>query len=167
MLQWVRVNSRLEPDPSVDRFFISHRMSDANQPRQMTLKDYMNPTRSTQPSCITLPTLMKNFEIKSSMIQMLPTFQEPIRARTDMLRNLRTFVEPWNIIKWLRNLKILVCCRLTWKIKLSLGYFLRTVTTWIDLAEAFYKKFYSKQKTTSVRQTLNTFHQLQGETFFI
>jgi len=41
----------------------------------------------------------------------------------------------------------------------------RTITTWIDLIEAFYRKFYSKHKTASACQTLNTFHQLEGEIF--
>jgi len=47
----------------------------------------------------------------------------------------------------------------TWLLSLQPGM----ITTWINLAEAFYRKFYLKQKTTSVHQTLNTFHQLQGE----
>ena len=43
-------------------------MGDANETRVMTLKDYMYPIRSTQPSYITLSALMANFEIKSGMI---------------------------------------------------------------------------------------------------
>ena len=50
-------------------------MGDTNQPQQMTLKDYMFPTRSTQPSCITIPALTVNFEIKSGMIQILSVFR--------------------------------------------------------------------------------------------
>jgi len=41
-----------------------------------------------------------------------------------------------------------------------------SIFTWVGLAEAFYRKFYSKQKTAIIRQAFNTFHQLQGETFF-
>jgi len=78
MLQWVCVNGYLEsifvPDPSVDPFSISDMMGDTNPPSQMTLKDYMHPTKSTQPSCITLSALTANFETKSGMIQMLPVF---------------------------------------------------------------------------------------------
>ena len=40
----------------------------------MTLKDYMYPTRTTQPSCITLPQTNAKFELKSRMIQMLLVF---------------------------------------------------------------------------------------------
>ena len=47
MRQWVRINGRLE---SIVIFNPADTMGDAIQPRQMTLKDYMYPTRSTQPS---------------------------------------------------------------------------------------------------------------------
>ena len=50
-------------------------MGDANETKQMTLKDYMYPKKFTQPSCITLLALTVNFEIKSGMIQMLPVFR--------------------------------------------------------------------------------------------
>ena len=50
----------------------------------------------------------------------------------------------------------------SWLLSLQLG----SVSTRVGLAEAFYKKFYSKQKTATICQALNTFHQLQGETFF-
>ena len=72
MRKWVRVKSILESitvsDPTAT-------MGDANETKQMTLKDYMYPTRSTQPSYITLPALTVNFEIKSGMIQMLSVFR--------------------------------------------------------------------------------------------
>jgi len=41
----------------------------------MTLKDYMYPTRFTQPSCIALLGLTTNFEIKSVMMQIPPVFR--------------------------------------------------------------------------------------------
>ena len=62
MRKWVRAKGRLEfitiSNPTA-------KMGDANENRQITLKDYMYPIRYTQPSCITLPALMANFEIKS------------------------------------------------------------------------------------------------------
>ena len=71
MRKWVRIKGRLESiivsDPTAT-------MGDANETKQITLKNYMYPTRSTQPSCITLPALMANFEIKSGMMQILPVF---------------------------------------------------------------------------------------------
>ena len=49
-----------------------------------------------------------------------------------------------------------------WLLSLQPG----SISTWVGLAEVFYRKFYSKQKTTTIRQALNTFHQPKGETFF-
>ena len=72
MRKWVRIKGQLESitisDPTAT-------MGDANETKQIALKDYMFPTRSTQPSCITLPALTANFEIKSGMIQMLSVFR--------------------------------------------------------------------------------------------
>ena len=68
MRKWVCVKGLLE-SITIDI------MGETNQTQQMTLKDYMYPTRSTQPSCITLPALTKNFKIKFGMIQILPVFQ--------------------------------------------------------------------------------------------
>src|SRR5206468_6386767 len=46
---------------------------DGNPP--MTLRDYMNPTRTSQRSCIQLPHSTAHFELKPSIIQMLPLFR--------------------------------------------------------------------------------------------
>ena len=46
MRKWVRVKGRLE---SITIFDPTATMGDANETKQMTLKDYMYPTRSTQP----------------------------------------------------------------------------------------------------------------------
>jgi len=71
MRKWFRVKGRLESitvsDPTAT-------IDDANETKQMTLKDYMYPPRSSKPSCIILPALTTNFEIKFGMIQMLPVF---------------------------------------------------------------------------------------------
>jgi len=65
MRKWVRVKSRLE---SITIFDPTATIGEANETQQMTLNNYMYPTRSTQPSCITLSALKANFEIKSGMI---------------------------------------------------------------------------------------------------
>ena len=42
--------------------------------RVRTLRDHMNPTRTSAPSCIVLPPVASNFNFKPSIIQLLPTF---------------------------------------------------------------------------------------------
>ncbi|XXG53381.1 hypothetical protein AAC387_Pa03g1479 [Persea americana] len=41
-----------------------------------------------------------------------------------------------------------------------------SITTWVKLVEEFYKKIYSKKKTASIRQAINEFHQMEGETLY-
>ena len=71
MRKWVSIKGQLESIIISDPTTI---MDDTNETQQMTLKDYMYPTRSTQPSRIILPAITANFEIKSGMIHMLPVF---------------------------------------------------------------------------------------------
>ena len=73
-------------------------MGDTNETKKMTLKDYMYPTRSTQPFCITLTALTVNFEIKSGMIQMLPVFRG--LANENPYQHVREFEDICGTIKY-------------------------------------------------------------------
>jgi hypothetical protein len=42
--------------------------------RVRTLRDHMNPTRTSAPSCIVFPPIASHFNFKSSIIQLLPSF---------------------------------------------------------------------------------------------
>lgn len=44
------------------------------EPQVVTLRDYMYPTRTAQPSSITLPATNATFEQKSGLLPMLPVF---------------------------------------------------------------------------------------------
>ena len=92
MQKWVHVKGQLESitisDPTA-------KMGDANENHQMILKDYMYPTRSTKPFCITLLALTTKFKTKSGKIQMLSVFGDwQMRTHTKMLGNLKIFAEP-------------------------------------------------------------------------
>jgi len=92
MRKWIHIEGRLESitisDPTA-------KMGDTNENRQMTLKDYMYPTRSTQFSYITLPVFMANFEIKSGMTHILLVFQGLTKENPyQHIRDLKIFVEP-------------------------------------------------------------------------
>jgi len=73
-------------------------MGETNQTQQMTLKDYMYPTRFTQPSCITLSALMATFEIKYGMIQMLPVFWRLINE--NLYQHVRKFEDICGTMKY-------------------------------------------------------------------
>ena len=145
MRKWVRIKGRLESiivsDPTAT-------MGDANKTKQMTLTDYMYRTRSTQPSCITLPALTANFEIKSGMIQMLPVFRG--LANENPYQHVREFEDICGTMKYHQMTEESLKLRLfpfslkerakSWLLSLQPG----SISTWVGLAEAFYRKFYSK-----------------------
>jgi len=123
-------------------------MGDANQPHQMTLKDYMYPIRSTQSSCITLSPLTANFQINYGMIQMLPIFLG--LTNENPYQHVRKFEDICGTMKYNQMTEESLKLRLfpfslkekakAWLLSLQPG----TITNWIDLTEIFYRKFYSK-----------------------
>ena len=148
----------------------SEEMADEQPPRAMTLKEYMNPTRSTQPSCITLPPTIANFELKSGMIQMLPVFRG--LAIENTYQHVREFEDICVTMRFKNMTEDCLRLRLfpfslkekakAWLLSLPPG----TINTWAALAEVFYKNIYSKIKIATVHQALNSYQQVQGETFY-
>ena len=121
MQQWVCINGHLE---SIIVSNPSDTMGDANT-RQMTLKDYMYPTRSTQPFYITLSSLTANFKIKSDMIHMLPVFRELINKNP--YQHVRGFEDICGTMKYNQITEESLKLRLflfSLKEKQRLGYFL-------------------------------------------
>jgi len=61
-------------------FFLENMAKEDNQSiynennRVRTLKDHMNPIRTSAPSCIVFPPDASHFNFKSDIIQLLPTF---------------------------------------------------------------------------------------------
>jgi len=161
MQKWVRVTGRLESITISDPTAI---MGDTNQTKQMTLKNYMYPTRSTQASCIILLALTTNFEIKFGMIHMLSVFRG--------LANENPYQHICGIMKYNQmteeSLKLKLFPFSLKEKNQSLASFSPTGLNFHmgRLAKAFYRKLYLKQKTATTRQTLNNFLQSQGETFF-
>ena len=45
-----------------------------NNPPMRTLREYLQPTRTSTPSCMIFPTNMGNFDLKPGVIQLLPKF---------------------------------------------------------------------------------------------
>ena len=176
---WVRKSKRLvriEPELALTIVGKSSifeeivRMADQEDP-PMTLKDYMYPTRTTQPSCITLPQTNATFELKSGMIQMLPVFRgldqenpyQHVREFEDICGTMRINHMTEEALKLRLFPFSLKEKAKAWLYALQAG----SITTWAKLVEEFYKKFYSKQKTASIRQAINGFHQMEGETLYI
>ena len=178
MHNWLRVQGRLESfdlfDIPVENFvdpITIEEMADGNlQTQPMTLREYMYPTRSTQPSCIVIPTTNASFELKSGLIQMLPIFRGV--ENENPYQHVREFEEICGTMKYNHMSEEALKLRLfPFSLKEKAKAWLyaiqaNSINTWEGLVEAFYKKFYSKQKTAFIRHTLNSFHQLEGETMY-
>ena len=121
-------------------------MGDEIQPSQITLKDYMNPTRSTQPSFITLLPLTVKFKIKFGMIQMLLVFRW--LTNENQYQYVREFEDICGIMKYNQMMEESVKLRLfPFSVKEKAQACLLslkpgTITNWVDLAEVFYRIFY-------------------------
>jgi len=120
--------------------------------------------KSTQSSCIILSALMANFEIKFDMIQMLPVFRE--LTNENPYEHVRKFEDIYGTMNYNQITDESLKLKLfpfslkekakAWLLSLQPG----SIFTWVGLAEALYRKFYSKKRTATIHQALNTFHQL-------
>ena len=116
----------------------------------ITLKDYMYPTRTTQPSSITLPQTNATFELKSGMIQIVLVFcgldqenpYQHVREFEDICGTMRIN----NLSEDALKLRLF-----PFSLKETTKAYLYTlqvgsITTWTKFVEEFYKNIYSKQK---------------------
>jgi hypothetical protein len=120
--------------------------------RVKTLRDHMNPTRTSAPSCIVFPPDASHFNFKSGVIQLLPIFHG-LELENPYL-HLREFEEVCNTYIDLNCSMNTIRLKLfplslkektkTWLQNLSLG----SIRAWDEMQQQFLKKFFpSLQKT--------------------
>ncbi|CAL2256521.1 unnamed protein product [Prunus armeniaca] len=133
------------------------------------LEDYAQPVIPNSPSCILLPTEARNYELKSSHFHMLPSFyglpnEDPLSHIKEFYNvvsglplqgvseaNLRMRVFPYTLKDRAKN----------WLMTLAPG----SLTTWDAVAKKFLEKFFSTQKTATLRGQIFNFKQDDGEPF--
>jgi hypothetical protein len=133
-----------------------------------SLRDYLQPTRSSTPSCVAAPANTDNFDIKRGVVQLLPKFcgldsENPYMhlKEFDMvcamhLSNVDDVVKltlfPFSFTEkaryWLHTLKP------------------RTIGTWQEMTREFLKKFFLTHKTNTLRRSITNFATKENETFF-
>lgn len=134
----------------------------------VSLRDRCYPSRSAQPSCISLPPVTgNNFELKPHFINMLPRFtgiedaylfiQEfeevcalmKIQQLSDDSIRLRfiTFALKDNAKKWLYSLPN------------------NSISTWEGFVVTFLKKYFPNHKTAKIRTAIHQFCQHEKESF--
>ncbi|XP_026419791.1 uncharacterized protein LOC113315749 [Papaver somniferum] len=135
-----------------------------NQPR--SLKDYMYPTRASQPSCIILPADDGQFELKASTIHMLPVFRG-VDAENPY-HHVRDFEDICGTLRFNQMSEESLKLRLfLFSLKEKAKSWLRalqpqSIRTWDDLTKEFIKKFFPNHKTATICQSLDGFVQLEG-----
>ncbi|XP_026410828.1 uncharacterized protein LOC113306058 [Papaver somniferum] len=124
-----------------------------------SLKDYMYPTRASQPSCIVLPETAGQFELKASTIHMLHVFRG-VDAENPY-HHVREFEEICGTLRFTQmpeeSLKLrLFPFYLKEKAK-SWLYSLQpeSIRTWDDLTKEFFRKFFQNHKTATIHQSLD------------
>ncbi|CAL2239421.1 unnamed protein product [Prunus armeniaca] len=140
-----------------------------NNDDNRALEDYAQPVIPNLPSCILLPTEARNYELKSSHFHMLPSFyglpnEDPLSHIKEFYNvvsglplqgvseaNLRMRVFPYTLKDRAKN----------WLMTLAPG----SLTTWDVVAKKFLEKFFSTQKTATLRGQIFNFKQDDGEPF--
>ncbi|XP_020409497.1 uncharacterized protein LOC109946370 [Prunus persica] len=140
-----------------------------NNDDNRALEDYAQPVIPNSPSCILLPTEARNYDLKSSHFHMLPSFYG--LPNEDPLAHIKEFC---NVVSGIplqgvseANLRLRVFpYRLKdrakgWLMTLAPG----SLTTWDAVAKKFLEKFFSTQKTATLRGQIFNFKQDDGEPF--
>lgn len=137
-----------------------------NQDRSM--KEHMYPTRASLPSCIVLPADAGQFELKSSTTHMLPVFRG-VDAENPY-NHVRDFEDICGTLHFNQMSEESLKLRLfPFSLKEKAKSWLhalqpQSIRTWEDLTKEFFKRFLPNHKTATIRQSLNSFVQLEGET---
>ncbi|CAN6576807.1 unnamed protein product [Malus baccata var. baccata] len=140
-----------------------------NQDELRALEDFAQPIIPNSPSCILLSTEARNYDLKSSHFHMLPSFYGI--PNEDPLAHVKEF---YNVVSGLRlqgvseaNLRMRVFPYTlkdrakSWLMTLAPG----SLTTWDAVAKKFLEKFFSTQKTATLRGQIFNFKQDDGEPF--
>jgi len=138
--------------------------------RVRTLRDHMNPLRTSAPSCIVFPPDASHFNFKPGIIQLLPSFHG-LDLENPYL-HLREFKEVCNTYNDSNRSMNTIRLRLfpfslkdkakTWLQNLRPG----SIRTWDEMQQQFLKKFFPSHRTNSFKRQIITFTQKLGETFY-
>ncbi|KAI5313224.1 hypothetical protein L3X38_042398 [Prunus dulcis] len=140
-----------------------------NNDDNRALEDYAQPVRPNSTSCILLPTEARNYDLKASHFHMLPSFYG--LPNEDPLARIKEF---YNVVSGLPlqgvsevNMRMrgfpytLKDIAKGWLMTLAPG----SLTTWDAIAKKFLEKFFSTQKTATLRRQIFNFKQDDGEPF--
>ncbi|XP_040368814.1 uncharacterized protein LOC121051044 isoform X2 [Rosa chinensis] len=137
---------------------------------EIPLSHYSCPSIVNAPSCIVLPPINANFEIKPNMLSILPTFHGMASERPyDHIIEFDAICSTMHLggltLEGLKlrlfpfSLKDQAC---TWFHKLKP----RSILSWADMQRVFLNAYYPHHRTTYMRDRLTKFFQEDNETFY-
>ena len=135
-----------------------------------TLRDYLQPTRTSTPSCMVIPSTVGTFDIKPGIIQLLPKFHG-LDSESPYL-HLKEFDEVCSTLQYNNiNEEIVKLKLFPFSLKEKAKSWLhslrpRTIATWQEMTREFLKKFFPTHKTNILRRHIMNFSQKEGKTFF-
>uniref|UniRef100_A0A2N9HXP6 Retrotransposon gag domain-containing protein n=1 Tax=Fagus sylvatica TaxID=28930 RepID=A0A2N9HXP6_FAGSY len=135
-----------------------------------TLRDYLQPTRASTPSCSVFPNVVGNFEMKPGVIQLLPKFHG-LDSENPYL-HLKEFDEVCATLQYNNVTDDVVRLKLfPFSLKEKAKSWLHslrpnTIRTWQEMTREFLKKFFPTHKTNTLRKNIMHFSQKENETFF-
>ena len=140
-----------------------------NNPPAPVMGDFARPVVEASPSCIVLPAVARNYELKSQHYNILPSFHG--MASEDPLNFIREFysiVQTFPLSNLTEEQLRLRCfpftlkdAAKTWFMTLTPG----SLNTWEEVYNKFIAKFFTHQKTKMLRQEIANFNQEVGEPF--
>ncbi|XP_026396991.1 uncharacterized protein LOC113291706 [Papaver somniferum] len=143
---------------------------EGENPPVKSLRDYMYPTRVSQPSCIVLPATTVTYEIRTNTLQALPNFYG--KENENPYYHIRDFEELCGTVK-IKNLsdEYLKLRLFPFSLKDKAKSWLyalapSSVRTWEYMTKLFLNNFFPRHKTSSIHQKLNSFVQQQGESLW-
>ena len=135
-----------------------------------TLREYLQPVRTSTPSCMIFPTNMGHFELKPEIIQLLPKYhgldsESPYLHLKEFEEVCATMHAP-NVNHDTIRLKMFPFS-LKEKAKSWLHSLRpRSIGTWQEMQREFLKKFFPTHRTNTLRKNIMNFSQKENETFF-
>ena len=157
-----RVSSSFSKNMAEENNQSLHNENNENN-RVRTLRDHMNPTRTSAPSCIVFPPDASHFNFKPDIIQLLPSFNG-LDLENPYL-HLREFEEVCNTYNDLNcNMNIIRLKLFPFSLKDKAKTWLqnlgsRSIRVWDEMQQQFLKKFFPSHKIT-------TFTKKPGKTFY-
>ena len=140
-----------------------------NVPRPRTLRDFLQPARTSTPSCIVFPPNAGNVDLKPGVINLLPKFHGlDSESAYQHFREFDEVITTMHFANVTEDVVRLKFFPFTLKDKAKGWLYAlrpRSIGSWNDMHREFIKKFFPTHKTNMLKRLIMNFAQKEDETF--